>query len=281
MAGLGRILQDGIMSRPHGHAKVDRNNPQAWGVCDDCGFLYNLRDLNFQYGWAGARIQRINFLKCPKCTDKLQEQLRVIHLPADPEPVPNPRPELYNVLDNPLNGIGITYGVGHQPVFGTMSEAAGLVAAFDGNPTKPFFLCAVSIRSTTGDNIVGRSWPDAARAIGRIVVYGPTDGRLFGGGSTAWKFQGSNDGFNFTTIISGTTLGTVREVIDQQITGYPYYSYHRFVLTGDGINSVSIAQVQIYQAGERSVDTSPAILTGSDGSILLGADGAILLGATP
>jgi hypothetical protein len=236
--------------RPHGRAKVDRNNPQAWGVCDDCGFLYNLRDLNFQYGWAGARIQRINFLKCPKCTDKLQEQLRVIHLPADPEPVPNPRPEYYNINDNPLNGITITYGVGGQPVFGTMSQAAGLIAAFDGNPTKPFFLCAAGLPSINGDNILGRIWLGTARSVNRIVVYGPTDGRLFGGGATNWRFEGSNDGLSFTTIVSGMTLGTIREIINQQISNIPLYSQHQFVLTGDGINSVSVAQIEIYQAGE-------------------------------
>ena len=79
--------------RPHGRAQVDRRSPHAWAVCDRCGFLYNHKDLQWQYIWAGARTANQNLLVCYKCLDDLQEQLRAIVLPADPVPIKNPRIE--------------------------------------------------------------------------------------------------------------------------------------------------------------------------------------------
>lgn len=79
--------------RPHGRATVDPSAPRAWGICDRCGFLYNLDELGDQAYWAGPTLLYKNIRICPKCTDVPQEQLRTIVLGPDPLPVYNPRPD--------------------------------------------------------------------------------------------------------------------------------------------------------------------------------------------
>jgi len=81
--------------RPHGRAKVSTKNPQAFGICDRCGLLYNHTDLRWQFDWAGATIINKRILVCRICEDTPQEQLRAIVLPADPVPIMNPRTEAY------------------------------------------------------------------------------------------------------------------------------------------------------------------------------------------
>lgn len=234
--------------RPHGHARANRRHPRAWAICDDCGFLYNKFELQWQYEWAGARTQNTNQLKCPKCLDVLQEQLRVIVLPADPTPVSNPRPENYTYADNQIATIGTNYG--------TMSQAAGINSAFDSNTNKPFFLSAVRYISTAGlTNTIGKYWggldpnnPTQGPMVSRFVVNAPNDAKLAASGSVAYAFQGSDIPAGFTTLASGVTAGTIGEVIDVTITPTTGYLYHQFVLAGDGVSSVSVAQLQIYRA---------------------------------
>jgi len=79
--------------RYHGRAKVDSNSPSAFGVCDRCKMLYNLRDLHWQYDWRGPRLMNLRLLVCDKDLDKPQEQLRPRVIPPDPLPIPNARPE--------------------------------------------------------------------------------------------------------------------------------------------------------------------------------------------
>ncbi len=234
--------------RPHGNARADRRNPRAWGVCDKCGFLYNKRDLQFQYIWAGPRTDNTNMLVCNTCLDDLQEQLRVIVLPADPNPVSNPRPEDYVTSNNPVASIGSNIG--------TMTQAAGLAAAFDANTNKPFFLSAARYASSAGlTNTVGKNWngldpnnPTQGPTVSRFVVYAPNNARFCASGSVSYAFQGSNfASFGFTTLASGNTAGTIGEIIDVTITPTTGYLYHQFVLTGDGVSSVSVAQLQIYR----------------------------------
>lgn len=78
-----------------GRARVSSRNPQAFGVCDRCGFWYNHVDLQWQYDWAGASLINKRILVCDTCNDTPQQQLRAIALPADPVPVMNPRTEPY------------------------------------------------------------------------------------------------------------------------------------------------------------------------------------------
>lgn len=82
--------------RPHGRARVSARNPQAFGICDRCGFLYNHSNLQWQFDWAGASLINKRILVCDTCNDKPQEQLRAIVLPADPMPIINPRVQDYS-----------------------------------------------------------------------------------------------------------------------------------------------------------------------------------------
>jgi hypothetical protein len=81
--------------RPHGRAKVSSKNPQAFAICDDCGFLYNHSKLVWQREWAGNTLVNKKQLVCPRCNDTPNQQLRSIILPADPMPVLNPRVQNY------------------------------------------------------------------------------------------------------------------------------------------------------------------------------------------
>lgn len=74
------------------HASVSMAHPRALGVCDRCGFVYNHDDLQWQYQWAGPKLQNLRILVCKSCLDEPQEQLRTIILPPDPIPISNPRP---------------------------------------------------------------------------------------------------------------------------------------------------------------------------------------------
>ena len=81
--------------RPHGRAQVSTRNPQAFAICDRCGFLYNHIRLSWQFDYAGASLINKRILVCDTCNDTPQSQLRNIILPADPVPVQNPRIQAY------------------------------------------------------------------------------------------------------------------------------------------------------------------------------------------
>lgn len=85
--------------RPHGHASVDATSPEAWGVCDRDGMVYNLNKLKWQFYWRGPRLQNVWLRVCERCLDKPNEQRRPIILPPDPVPVYQPRPENFTLED--------------------------------------------------------------------------------------------------------------------------------------------------------------------------------------
>lgn len=231
------------MSSPHGRANVSVTNPRAFAVCDRCGFLYNQVDLSFQYEWFGAQTQNTNMLVCNDCLDNLQEQFRTIVLPADPQPIQNPRPGTPTHDNNPPSSLGISIG--------TMNQGGGLDAAFDMGSNKPYSFCAQSWLSLNGlNNYIGKYWyglnPLTAN---RFVATAPNNAKFFGGGITAFKFQGSQENVAWADLYVGFTLGTVGEVIDVTITPTTGYMYHRILFAGDGANSISVAQLTIYAAG--------------------------------
>lgn len=85
--------------RPHGRAKVSTRSPEAFAICDGCGFLYNHSELRFQFQWAGNKLVNLRQLVCRRCNDIPQTQLRAIIIPADPMPVMNPRPQNYQAAN--------------------------------------------------------------------------------------------------------------------------------------------------------------------------------------
>jgi hypothetical protein len=101
--------------RPHGRVSVNAGNPRAAGRCDRCGFLYNLHTFNWQYQWAGLRLQNLRILVCDRCLDRPQRQLGAKIIPPDPVPIPNARPEPFtftgfsydesNIIELPFTGI--------------------------------------------------------------------------------------------------------------------------------------------------------------------------------
>jgi hypothetical protein len=74
------------------YARVDTQNPEAFAMCDRCGFWRNRSDLVWQYEWAGMQLYSKGTLVCfDRCYDIPQEQLRTIILPPDPPPIVNAR----------------------------------------------------------------------------------------------------------------------------------------------------------------------------------------------
>jgi len=80
------------MGWPHGRAYANPRNPQTWGCCDRCAFVYNLNKLVWQYEWYGTELRRTGFRVCPTCLLDPNPQRRTLHLPPDPMPVKDPRP---------------------------------------------------------------------------------------------------------------------------------------------------------------------------------------------
>lgn len=246
--------------RPHGRASVNRFNPEAWAICDDCGMLYLHKDLRFQYEWLGAKLQKINFLKCERCYDTPQEQNRVIVLPTDPVPIKDPRPELYISLTDPISGLSLnpvsSLSALNQTAIGNLTQAAGLLSAFDANTNKPMFQSAASFISNSSFNTVGRFWGNSLTTngltAGSFAVWAPNDAKFFGGGPTSYFFQGSNDGVLWNNLSSGTTSGTIGENFTVTMTPTTQYFYHRFAIVGDGINSAAVAQLKINSVDQPS-----------------------------
>lgn len=78
-----------------GRAFVDPDSPQPFGQCDRCSFLYNLRDLTWQFQINGLGAVNTRLLVCETCLDALNPQFQNVPLPADPPPILNARPEPY------------------------------------------------------------------------------------------------------------------------------------------------------------------------------------------
>jgi hypothetical protein len=83
------------MLKATGRARVDSRHPEAFAVCDTCGFWRNRSDLRADRQYQGNEIIDTGFLVCfDTCLDIPQAQNSTPILPADPRPVLNPRPEL-------------------------------------------------------------------------------------------------------------------------------------------------------------------------------------------
>ncbi len=73
-------------------ARVNPSSPEAFAICDRCGFLYNHSDLRWQYEYRGNNLTNTNFLVCDQCYDVPFQLNRPKYLPPDPEPVKWARP---------------------------------------------------------------------------------------------------------------------------------------------------------------------------------------------
>lgn len=78
------------------NATINSQSPQALATCDRCGFVHNHKELDWQYDWAGPRLQNQGLLVCDSCMDVPQQNgRRTFIIPPDPVPIKNPRPDPY------------------------------------------------------------------------------------------------------------------------------------------------------------------------------------------
>lgn len=88
----------------HGRAQVDPlggSTEDAFSSCDRCNFLFNHKDLKFQYDWRGNNLQNLWKLVCERCYDLPFEFFRPIILPPDPMPILNARPGFWRTEEGP------------------------------------------------------------------------------------------------------------------------------------------------------------------------------------
>ena len=81
-----------------GRARTNPRSPEAHGICDRCGFRYNLKDLVWQHEYRGSALTDIRLRVCTvTCLDVPFEFNRPLYLPPDPPPVDQPRTEPFAV----------------------------------------------------------------------------------------------------------------------------------------------------------------------------------------
>lgn len=83
-----------------GRAQVDPTHPESFGVCDRCGFWWNLNRLRYQFEWSGTQLYNTRLRVCPPCTDVPFVFRRAQIFPPDPVPVNDPRPQNFQVANN-------------------------------------------------------------------------------------------------------------------------------------------------------------------------------------
>jgi hypothetical protein len=103
--------------RPHPKNAVADPHAGPWATCDSCRFIWNLPALSYQYQWGGFVLINQRLLKCPKCLDTPNEQLRSIVLPRDPDPYYEARPEQYNIDEGLIAAFTASIAPGTDPRF--------------------------------------------------------------------------------------------------------------------------------------------------------------------
>ena len=73
------------------YVRIDQQHPQALGVCDVSGFIYNKRDLQRQMEWRGDALAWTGFYRGPDFIDIPNEQGRSPRIPPDPVPLHDTR----------------------------------------------------------------------------------------------------------------------------------------------------------------------------------------------
>lgn len=197
-----------------GLARTNPKSPQAFGICDRCGFTYNHVNLHWQYDWRGASLQNLRILVCDECTDSPQQQLRAIVLPADPIPIMYPRPEDF-VGAEAGSATGEPYG---QPT----GLLQGAVMPLFGTTAYNVALPVLSI-SSTGTNVISVtcSSPHGLSTNAQISVEGLTQAAATGFYSVTVT---TGTAFTYTTLAaipSGSLLTNTTRMVTANV-GLPY-----------------------------------------------------------
>jgi hypothetical protein len=258
-----RILE--ALMRLHGRASISQRSPRALGICQRCGFMYNLDQLQWQWDWLqGPRLFNLRIKVCMPCLDVAQENGRTIVLPPDPVPITYPLPENYALADNPLSTLLYSPADRFLPnppqtgSIGNMTLNAGVDAAFDGVANKRAEMsAALSVSISSFQNTVGKNWnadisgitlttPSTVapntHVVSSFTITAPNDAPFLKSGATGFMLQGSANGATWTTIYQSTTAGTIGETITANTTSGAFFQYHRIALQGDGVSAVAIAQ---------------------------------------
>jgi hypothetical protein len=230
----------------------------ARAICQRCGANIEHPTLDWQLEQGAFSIINLRILTCRTCQDKIQPQKRQFAQYTDPLTIEFPLPEDYSKTDNPVSPIGFsprsqTAGAN----IGTLLQAAGLNAAFDGNVSKTTVRSAVSFTPTAGfTNTIGKDWlpggglplsifTPLSYSVASFKLYGPTNGTISGASATGVQFQGSSDGVNWTVLYSTTTIGSIAEVLasisSNLTTGN--FQQHRFAIQSQG-QPIAVAQAQ-------------------------------------
>lgn len=81
------------MRMPKGkHVYINKEHPEALGICDRTGFVHMHKDLVQEMEWRGDRLVWTGFLVGKEYLDTPNQSLRPPILPPDPVPVVRPRP---------------------------------------------------------------------------------------------------------------------------------------------------------------------------------------------
>ena len=246
----------------HGRASISRTRPRALAICDRCGFTYNYDSLQMQQEWRGSQMQNTGLLVCESCWDAPQEQLRTIILPPDPVPIADPRPENYELANNPNSPVGQSASpalAGSN--IGNLIQGGGTYSAFMGSSVKPFWASANVIVSTPSfTNWVGKDWqanpsasflPTTIDSTGLALValgfeaVAPSDTGFLGTVSNDWAFYGSSDAATWTVLASGVFAGTPGETVSASNLGGTAYRYHKFAISGNGSSPAAVAYLAI------------------------------------
>ena len=84
------------------HVTIDPNNPEALGICDYSGFVFNHKDLVKQMEWRGNNLVWTGMMVGRPYLDTPSEQNRPPLVKDDPKAIKNPRvPQ--NTVQNTLN----------------------------------------------------------------------------------------------------------------------------------------------------------------------------------
>jgi len=219
---------------------------------------FDHRELDWQYEQGGMRIINLRVMVCRRCTDMIQPQKRTCIFPPDPEGIEFPLPEDYSKTDNPVSPIGfslISSTAGAN--IGTLLQAGGLNAAFDGNLRKTVVRFAVSFTPTSSfQNFIGKDWlpggglplsifTPLSYSVASFSLYGPTNAAISGSSATGIQLQGSSDGVTWTVLYSTTTVGGLGEVVTSLSSNITTgnFQQHRIAIQSQG-QPIGVAQVQ-------------------------------------
>lgn len=115
-----------------GRASVNPSAPQAAGVCDRCGFMYQRNQLRWQHDFRGPVLQNIRILVCDRCYDTPQSQLRSIVIPADPMPITQPRVPDYQTSETDYHTVASAPTI--DPTTGIPIPGSTILTDQNGNP---------------------------------------------------------------------------------------------------------------------------------------------------